>query len=104
MIKEDLMSEIRFKTNMPDKAAKVVIDALATEASRLRYSMRLSKKRLSKFEKKYKVSSSKFINEWCAEDLGGKDMEYVEWAGEYHLSMRLNERLDTLKSLEHVSS
>ena len=31
-------------------------------------------------------------------------MEYVEWAGEYHLSMRLNERLDTLKSLEHVSS
>ena len=31
-------------------------------------------------------------------------MEYVEWAGEYHLSMRLNERLNTLKSLEHVSS
>lgn len=89
---------------MPDKAAKILIEALETEASRLKYSMRLSKKRLLKFEKKYKVSSTKFINEWSAEDLGGKDLEYVEWAGEYHLSLRLNERLDALQSIEHVSS
>lgn len=98
------MNEIRFKTNMPDKAAKVVIEALETEASRLRYSIQLAKKRLSKFEKKYNISSLKFINEWSAEDLAGKDLEYVEWAGEYHLAKRLSERIDALKSLEHVAS
>jgi len=77
---------------------------LEAESSRLKYSMKLAKKRLSRFEKKYKVSSKKFIEEWRAEDLEGKDLEYVEWAGEYHLSVRLNDRLDALKSIQHASS
>ncbi len=97
------MNEIILKTNMPDKAAKVLSDALETESLRLEYSIKLAQKRLSRFEKKYNVSSKKFINEWCAEDLEGKDLEYIEWAGEYHLSMRLHERLDVLKSIQHVS-
>ena len=98
------MPEIRLKTDMPDKASRILIEALETESARLKYSMKLAKKRLSKFEKKYRVSSEKFINEWSAEDLEGKDLEYVEWAGEYKLSMRLNERLKALMSIEHVSS
>jgi hypothetical protein len=98
------MPEIILKTDMPDKAARILIEALETESFRLKYSMTLVKKRLSKFEKKYKVSSEKFINDWSAENLEGKDLEYVEWAGEYKLSIRLNERLTALKSIEHVSS
>ncbi len=98
------MSEIVFKTDMPDKASKIIFEALEIESLRLKYGMKLAKKRLLKFERKYDVSSKKFINEWCAEDLKGKDLEYVEWAGEYHLAMRLIERLDALKSIEHVSS
>jgi len=97
------MPEIILKTDMPDKAVRILIEALETESFRLKYSMTLAKKRLSKFEKKYKVSSEKFINDWSAEDLEGKDLEYVEWAGEYKLSIRLNERLTVLKSIEHVS-
>ena len=89
---------------MPDKAVRILIEALETESFRLKYSMTLAKKRLSKFEKKYKVSSEKFINDWSAENLEGKDLEYVEWAGEYKLSIRLNERLTALNSIEHVSS
>ena len=98
------MPEIILKTDMPDRAARILIEALKTESFRLKYSMTLAKKRLSKFEKKYKVSSEKFINDWSAENLEGKDLEYVEWAGEYKLSIRLNERLTALKSIEHVSS
>ena len=98
------MPEIILKTDMPDKAARILIEALETEQYRLKYSMQLAQKRLSKFEKKYKVSSEKFINDWRAEDLEGKDLEYVEWAGEYKLSIRLNERLTALKSINHVSS
>ena len=98
------MATIVLKTNKPDKAAEILVDALATEASRLKYSLRLAKNRLRRFERKYNVSSEKFIKEWSAENLKGEDMEYVEWAGEYQLSLRLNERLVTLKSIEHVTS
>jgi len=70
----------------------------------LKYSLNLAKKRLKKFEIKYNVSSEKFINEWSAEDLKGKDLEYVEWAGEYQLFSRINERLVVLNSIENVAS
>jgi len=89
---------------VPDKAAKFLAEALETEAMRLKYTMKLAKRRLSRFEKKYRVTSKKFMEEWSAEDLEGKDLEYVEWAGEYNLTKRLNERLNALTSIEHVSS
>ncbi|WP_419662610.1 hypothetical protein Dvar_30740 [Desulfosarcina variabilis str. Montpellier] len=98
------MPKIILKTDMPDKAVEIISEALETESLRLKYSLQLSKKRLSKFEKKYQISSEMFMDEWSAEDLEGKDLEYVEWAGEYHLSKRLSERLDALKSIRHVSS
>ena len=98
------MTEIILKTNAPDKAADILKEALATKASRIKYSLNLAKKRLKRFETKYKISSDKFINEWSAEDLKGEDMEYVEWAGEYQLFSRLNERLEVLESSENVAS
>jgi len=97
------MAEIILKTNAPEKAANILKDVLEVEASRLKYSLNLAKKRLKRFETKYNVSSKKFINEWSAEDLKGKDLEYVEWAGEYQLFSRLNERLVVLKSIENVA-
>ena len=98
------MDELVFKTDKPDKAAEVLKDALETETLRLKYSLNLAKKRLKRFEVKYNISSKKFINEWSAEDLKGEDLEYVEWAGEYQLFSRLNERLAVLKSIENVAS
>ena len=89
---------------MPNQAAKFLIEALETEKLRLNYSMKLAKRRLSRFEKKYRVTSKEFIEEWSAEDLDGKDLEYVEWAGEYNLTERLDERLNALKSIKHVPS
>ena len=98
------MAEIRLKTDRLDKAVEVLKDALEIETLRLKYSLNLGKKRLKRFENKYNISSEKFINDWSAEDLKGKDLEYVEWAGEYQLFSRLNERLIALKSIENVAS
>ncbi len=98
------MAQIILKTDMPNQAAKYLVEALETEKSRLRYTMKLAKRRLSRFEKKYRVTSKLFMDEWSAEDLDGKDLEYVEWAGEYKLAKRLDERLNALKSIEHVPS
>ena len=98
------MAEIILKTDEPDKAVQILREALETETLRLKYSLNLAKKRLKRFEVKYNISSEKFINEWSAEDLKGKDLEYVEWAGEYQLFSRLSERLVVLKSIENVAS
>ncbi len=87
-----------------EKAIEILHDVLETEALRLTYSLNLAKKRLKKFERRYSVSSEKFIREWYAEDLKGKDMEYVEWAGEYHFFKSLDERLEILKSITHENS
>jgi hypothetical protein len=101
--KEVKMAQIILKTNTPEKAANVLKEALEIEASRLKYSLNIAKKRLKRFETKYNISSEKFINEWSADDLKGKDLEYVEWAGEYQLFSRLSERLVVLKSIENVA-
>ena len=98
------MAEIVLKTNKPDKAAQVLREALETEALRLKYSLSLAKRRLKRFEAKYNISSKKFMSEWSAEDLKGRDLEYVEWAGEYQLFSRVNERVGVLKSIENVAS
>ena len=98
------MAQIILKTNTPEKAADVLKEALEIEASRLKYSLNIAKKRLKRFETKYNISSEKFINKWSAEDLKGKDLEYVEWAGEYQLFSRLSERLVVLNSIENVAS
>jgi len=98
------MPEIILRTNAPGIAAEVLAEALAIEAQRLKYSKALAKKRLRRFEKKYHVTSDDFINNMTAEDLNGSDVEYVEWAGEYKLLKRLNERMSALKSIKHVTA
>ena len=62
-----------------------------------------AKKRLMQFESKYKITSEKFMTEWVAEDLPGADMEYIKWAGEFELAMRLQARISALESIENVS-
>ncbi|WP_435548773.1 hypothetical protein [Desulfobacterium sp. N47] len=59
--------------------------------------------RLSAAKKIPGVSSETFNNKWSAEDLDGKDLEYVEWAGELKLAARLSDRLATIDSIEYVS-
>ena len=97
------MAEIMIQTNKPDKAVEVLKEVMAMESSRLRYSLNLARKRLKKFEAKYNISSEKFIREWAAEDLAGKDLEYVEWAGEYKLFLTMNERLLVLRGIKNVA-
>lgn len=98
------MAEIILRTEEPNKVSEILKEAIETEKQRVRYSLDITRNRLNRFEQKYNISSEDFINRWSAEDLDGKDMEYVEWAGEYRFSINLNERLDALSSIEYVST
>jgi hypothetical protein len=97
------MAEIILESDNKDAASTMVKEAIITEKQRLNYSLSLARKHLENFEEKYRVSSEKFLSDWTAEDLDGKDMEYVQWAGEYSLAGRLKERLDTIDGITYVS-
>ncbi len=87
------MPEIRLKAADKTKAAEAVMEVAQMETNRLKYGLEMSRKRMAAFENKYNVMSSTFASSWAAEDLDENDLEYVEWAGEYELALKLAERL-----------
>lgn len=80
----------------------LVHTAVDAEIQRLALGISLAEKRLAVFEGKYHVSSETFIETFASEDLEGGDDEYVEWAGEYKLRMRLQEHLRQLQEVEYA--
>ena len=96
------MTELILKTTQPDKVAAVIKQEIATKIARIEYSRQEVRKKLAYFEQKYDITSEQFINKWVAEDLEGRDMEYVEWAGEYHYFLYVEEELNILNSIEYV--
>lgn len=78
--------------------------AVNGEITRLRLALRLARERLLPFERKYGVTSDYFITEMASEDLQGGDDEYVQWAGEYRLMQRLEEKLVRLEEVEYCDS
>lgn len=78
--------------------------AVENEIAKLELALKQAKKRLTPFQQKYGVSSEHFITGMTAEDLEGGDDEYVSWAGEYRLMLRLREKLDRLRDIGYDDS
>ncbi len=95
------MADIKIHTDQIS-AKTVLSEAVQAEKNRIGYALQLGEKKIGFFEKKYNVSSEVFLRDWAAENLEGKDVEYVEWAGEAKLHSRLRERLAILKGIEYV--
>lgn len=96
------MTQVIIKPTDLERARTLVKDAINAKVALLEHLRQRYLNKLAKFELKYNVTSEQFIKEWTAEDLEGKDMEYVEWAGEYHCFLDLEEDLKTLKSINYV--
>jgi hypothetical protein len=82
----------------------LVRSAIDSEIAKLELALKMAMKRLLPFEEKYGVPSDYFITEMTAEDLEGKDQEYVHWAGEYKLMQRLQEKLQKLQAIDYDDS
>ncbi|MEA3467628.1 MAG: hypothetical protein U9R57_05305 [Thermodesulfobacteriota bacterium] len=95
------MTEIKIHSDHASTKA-VFSEAIKAEEHRIGYALQLGKKKLDLFEKKYGVSSETFLRDWTAENLDGRDIEYVEWAGEAKLYSRMRERLTILEGIEYV--
>ncbi len=79
----------------------LVKSAIESEISRLELAVELAQERLSPFESTYNITSKQFMAEMVAEDLHGKDDEYIRWAGEYQLMQRLLKKLQQLQEIDY---
>lgn len=84
-----------------DDLLHLVQSAIESEIVRLELAVEMAQRRLEPFEKKYKVDSEKFISNLTAEDLNGGDDEYVNWAGEFKLKQRLENKLHQLREIKY---
>jgi hypothetical protein len=87
--------------HQPAAILHLVQSTLDAEITRLELALDMADRRLAPFEQKYQVSSEYFLTHWTAEDLDGRDDEYVQWAGEYRLKQRLLEKLQYLREIQY---
>ncbi len=80
---------------------QAIVGALDAYESHLRASIERNTGKLREFERRYNVTTERFLLDMAAEDLSGGDLEYVEWAGEARL---LDGLMAELRELESVRS
>jgi hypothetical protein len=99
------MLQLEIKSDAPDLeiVQNLVRAAINSEIRNLKRSIDKTNKLLQEFETKYQVSSDFFLSNWTAEDLEGRDDEYVNWAGEIKIKQRLVNALQKLEGIEYVT-
>ena len=86
-----------------DTGAMVALiqSVIGNEIAHLELALKQARRRVAVFEQRYHVTSAHFMQSMAAEDLAGGDDEYVQWAGEYFLMQRLEEKLRSLREIEY---
>ncbi len=99
------MLQLQIKSDAPDleNVQDLVKSAINAEIKNLKRSIEKSNKILNEFESKYQVSSSLFLSNWTAENLDGRDDEYISWVGEIKVKQRLLSALQKLEGIEYVT-
>jgi len=80
----------------------IIQAAISSKLKRTEIGLRYTEDELRKFEVKYHISSEQFLQTYTAEDLEGKDEEYISWMGEIKLRQSLIEELQALQEIEYV--
>ena len=84
-----------------DSKKNLVKLAISKEIKRLEISLDKTNKIISEFEKRYKISSEYFLENYSAESLDGKDEEYIRWSGEIQIRSKILTDLSKLKEIEY---
>lgn len=74
-----------------------MLHALESYKARLRGRFAQTQQRLGEFEQRYGITTQHFLSRLTADDLGGGDIEYVEWAGEAKILAGLERELSELE-------
>ena len=99
------MVKLKVITDKEKKATEnVVKSAISAQIQRLEISLKITNNNLKKFEEKYFVNSDEFLKKYTAEDLEGKDEEYVNWYGEIKMKEKIFYDLKKLQAIEYDSN
>ena len=97
------MNELKIFTEYPDRAISILQKTIRAEILRREQGKKQIEQKLKIFEQKYQIFSSEFVTSWTAENLEGKDLEYVKWFGEYRCLESITQNLQILLSLQNIS-
>lgn len=97
------MIRLQIQSDFGENALDIVRSAITAETNRLELGLKVTERHLRDFEERYNVTSEVFIRDLAAEDLAGKDVEYVRWAGEFRLRERIAAQLATLRAIQYAA-
>ena len=97
------MIKLQIEDDKKGEVIDVVKSAVLAEVKRMEIGLRKTNEQIEILEKKYNVSSDKFLRNFRAEDLEGGDREYVQWAGEIEIRGKITDELNKLKDIEYVA-
>lgn len=98
------MLELQIKSDSSDVEIEQILikNAIDTEVKNLQRNLLKTNHLLQQFEVKYQVSSEFFLENYTAEDLQGKDDEYISWLGEIKTKERLIYSIEKLQQINYV--
>ena len=82
--------------------SEIVRSAIDAEIKRLEIGLEKTNREIRKFEEKYSLASSEFLERITADELQGGDADYIKWAGELKIRERILKDLGKLKDIEYV--
>jgi len=80
------------------KINRIVEEALDREKKIIEHALKRTQEKLRKFELQYDMSSSEFFQRYQAGNTDDRD-DFIDWAGEYHIFMSINDRINDIKGL-----
>ncbi len=85
------------------RAIGLLTRVLNTEYKRLQLELMITEEKIKRFEDKYGMSSSEFMERYTRGELGDEE-EYMEWYGELKFLERIRNELEELKKVaERIS-
>lgn len=97
------MTRLQIQSDTQESAIDLIRSAIAAEVSRLEFGLKATERHIHLFEERYRVSSDVFLRDFAAEDLSDGDREYVAWAGELQLRVRIVSALETLQGIQYAA-
>jgi len=98
------MTRLKVQSESKDKAVDMVKAAVVAEIRRMELGLEKTNRQISRFEKRYGISSDTFRRQFSAEDVKKGDDEYVRWAGELMIRDRIEADLKQLKGIRFVAA
>ena len=93
------MPELRLISESKREIKPIVEAALHNELRLLEAGIKQTESNLRKFEKKYNMSTGRFISDY-ENDAIGETVEFAEWIGEFRMLERLTDKSEALKSIQ----